>query len=326
MNRSKNFKPWSSQQAFFAVNGGIAVNTSSFWKYPRLTFTSEGIVLLAEMGLLPAISEPEIEARSKADGIAKLIVCFQASWFVVQCGARLVAGLPITLIEVHTLAHIVCALMMYIIWFEKPYGVNAPIVLDDPRVVNLAALLALRPDEALWGHFQENFSSGYDEWRLYREGELSLNNDDHEMPSRFALSATKPEYMNEPVENCSLSHCSSQRALITINDVRSVNNAPVESNKIFTHLEAANNALAYFRRQAIHFRWQDTSRLSATGGLLADEVYRQLRERWRFTAEKINTGNIQYYPRHTFLRYEHSNCKHPSCLTTCSQIRTSLDS
>ncbi len=54
--------------------------------------TSNGIQLLSgqEIGLevLPNLSEEEIRSRSKANGIAKALVCVQALWFIAQCLTR----------------------------------------------------------------------------------------------------------------------------------------------------------------------------------------------------------------------------------------------
>lgn len=37
---------------------------------------------------LPNLSEEEIKSKSKANGLAKTLVCIQVSWFIAQCLTR----------------------------------------------------------------------------------------------------------------------------------------------------------------------------------------------------------------------------------------------
>ena len=144
LDKPNAFVPWTMNQAFFAVCGGVAIDTSPFWHRPYTSLTPKGIVLLAEIGLLPRFSEQDAQDRSRADAIAKSISCLQASWFFIQGVARVCAGLPLTLLELHTMIHIICALAMYAIWFSKPYGATSPMICFEPAMANLAALLTLR--------------------------------------------------------------------------------------------------------------------------------------------------------------------------------------
>ena len=55
--------------------------------------TDEGLrLLLSEKGTgrneLPILTEEEIKAKSKADGLTKSLVCVQALWFIAQCLTR----------------------------------------------------------------------------------------------------------------------------------------------------------------------------------------------------------------------------------------------
>lgn len=144
-HKKGHFIPWKLEQAFFAVAGGLCVESSSFYPLDRLTFTPIGVLVLAKAGLLPIVEPTIVKDKSKADGLGKCIVCIQAAWFLVQCLARLAQRLPLTLLEVHTLAHIFCAFAMYAIWFKKPYDVHSPIVLEDEDITDLAAFFALQP-------------------------------------------------------------------------------------------------------------------------------------------------------------------------------------
>jgi hypothetical protein len=39
-------------------------------------------------------------------------------WMVLQCCIRAAMGLPLALLEIHTLIHALCALAMYAFWFQ----------------------------------------------------------------------------------------------------------------------------------------------------------------------------------------------------------------
>ena len=111
---------WSATHSFFASTGGFAIeiddsqitakNTSSQFLPSdcprRLTLTARGVALLAQCGLLPDIPEEEIRDKSKANNLAKALVVLQACWMLVQVIARLVERLPVTLLEVNTVAHV----------------------------------------------------------------------------------------------------------------------------------------------------------------------------------------------------------------------------
>lgn len=153
----QSIEPWSLEHAFYATCGGIALESSSFWHQPVLTFTPAGILELAACGLLPNVSRKVIKEKSKANILAKLFVCIQGSWFYVQSIARLAQHLPLTLLEICTLVHVACLLLMYFLWIQKPYGIEYPTYLTDQRAIELAALFAVDNGEVEGGQ------------RLYRE-------------------------------------------------------------------------------------------------------------------------------------------------------------
>ena len=98
--------------SFFASTGGFAFeNPDDKAQYlpkscKRLTLTARGVALLASCGHLPNVSEAEITDKSKANNVAKALVIIQASWMLLQVVGRLLAALPVTLLEVNTIAHV----------------------------------------------------------------------------------------------------------------------------------------------------------------------------------------------------------------------------
>ena len=83
-----------------------------------VTLTPRGIIALARQGQFVDISTEDIRDKSKADFFTKSLVCVQVSWMVIQCIARKAAGYPLTLVEIHTMVHVVCALTIYMLWWK----------------------------------------------------------------------------------------------------------------------------------------------------------------------------------------------------------------
>lgn len=78
----------------------------------------QGVLDLCKYGCWVYIPETKIDARSKANQFQKALVLLQVSWMALQCITRRAYGLPLTLLEVHTMVHVVCAVLLYIFWFE----------------------------------------------------------------------------------------------------------------------------------------------------------------------------------------------------------------
>ena len=110
---------WTMAHSFFACTGGFALDCTPYIagsENPeailppdaprRLTITARGMAFLASCGHVPDVSREDIIDKSKADTLAKTLVMIQASWMLLQVIARLVVRLPVTLLEVNTVAHV----------------------------------------------------------------------------------------------------------------------------------------------------------------------------------------------------------------------------
>lgn len=111
---------WTKTHDFFACTGGFAFEipsgrgSISRHAQPflpktcptRLTLTARGVAFLAKCNHLPDVPERDILDKSKANDLAKALVVIQASWMLLQTLGRLVVGLPVTLLEVNTIAHV----------------------------------------------------------------------------------------------------------------------------------------------------------------------------------------------------------------------------
>jgi len=121
--------------SFFAQMGGFVIDTNDLGEdqyipeSPRLHLTANGVAVLAELDHLRPISKDFILDKSKADHLAKALVLIQASWLIIQCIARAIQNLPLSLLELNTVAHVGCALIMYFVWWHKPFDVRNPVLL-----------------------------------------------------------------------------------------------------------------------------------------------------------------------------------------------------
>ncbi|KAF5328375.1 hypothetical protein D9619_013262 [Psilocybe cf. subviscida] len=130
--------PWTVAHGFFVQMGGFLLYDKG---YPTavLDYRRLGHLLRTRSIDPPAVTEAELEDRSKGNAISKSIVVLQTSWFVLQCCARWNKNLPVSELEAMTLAFAVLNGATYAVWWSKPQGVGVPICLhlkESEDVVN----------------------------------------------------------------------------------------------------------------------------------------------------------------------------------------------
>lgn len=122
----------------------------------------EGVKWLGEKDTeLVQVPRSRIMDGSKADTIQTALALLQVGWMAMQCVTRKIYGLPLCLLELHTMVHVVCAVIMYAFWmevcmsvprihltrfsfgllwfhesmtltsFQKPLDLRTPVVIDD---------------------------------------------------------------------------------------------------------------------------------------------------------------------------------------------------
>ena len=131
--------------------GGFVIDTidpiSIFGDETRFTVTPLGIECIMKYAphLIPDISAESIRDRSKGDGIAKALLFVQVVYFAISCVLRTAEHLPLSLLEVTTLAHSCCTIGTYFVWWTKPLNVSEPTVIDgaDEQVKEVAAALLM---------------------------------------------------------------------------------------------------------------------------------------------------------------------------------------
>ena len=61
-------------------------------------------------------TKAEIQDKGKSDWLAKSLVLLQTSWFIMQCIARAHEHLPVTHLEIVTLAYAAMNFVIYVFW------------------------------------------------------------------------------------------------------------------------------------------------------------------------------------------------------------------
>ncbi len=109
----------------------------------RLTLRPQGLQYMAKQAphLIPDISEEDIRDKSKADGLAKVLVCLQAIWFCVQCIVRVAQSQDISFLEINTFAHAVCVPLTYALWWHKPLDIESPSLMAGEEAWEMCALM-----------------------------------------------------------------------------------------------------------------------------------------------------------------------------------------
>jgi hypothetical protein len=78
----------------------------------------------------PRISLESLEERSKTDNFARFITIGHVIVFLVSAMGRLAGGLPISLLEVATLALIFCASCIEFFWWNKPLDLRTSTIIE----------------------------------------------------------------------------------------------------------------------------------------------------------------------------------------------------
>lgn len=122
---SQHGDKWTLTDGFYANMGGFILLIPD---QPSMTINTSQLVLLAKHNLIsfPPSSLRTIEDKSKADGITKGLACFQASWLVISCTARVIQHLPLTTLELSTIAYVFLTIIIFASLWYKPLDVRMP--------------------------------------------------------------------------------------------------------------------------------------------------------------------------------------------------------
>ena len=115
---------WKLAHAFFIIMGGFYFYGESG---PRHPLSPANVIELVSRGHLVPPSPEELANQSKGDALSKAVAIVQALWFVTQCIARRVERLPMTNLEVMTLAYTAITVAMYAVWWYKPLNIGCAV-------------------------------------------------------------------------------------------------------------------------------------------------------------------------------------------------------
>jgi hypothetical protein len=137
--RASGHEHWTLSHGFYADMGGILLQAPD---YRSFAITAQQLhYLQAEKYVaVPDISEKQIADKSKADLLAKVFLCFQASWFVAQSISREIQNLAISPLELYTCGVILCTVTTAFFWMKKPLDVTTPIII--PTTTTLVTILS----------------------------------------------------------------------------------------------------------------------------------------------------------------------------------------
>ena len=140
LSNSLSERQWSTTHGFFMIMGGFHLFERSLKEtgkdnrnisqeddkplHPLQASDLEDCDVY-ESFIMP--TKAEIQDRGKSDWLAKSLVLLQTSWFIMQCIARAREHLPVTHLEIVTLAYAAMNFVIYIFWWNKPLNVNRPV-------------------------------------------------------------------------------------------------------------------------------------------------------------------------------------------------------
>ncbi|KAF8838394.1 hypothetical protein BDN67DRAFT_907415 [Paxillus ammoniavirescens] len=139
---------WTPTHGFFSLMGGFVLDDGT----KRTTLRPCNHLEHLRDGKLvnQDITAEEIDDKSKSDGLAKVILGLQLSWFVLQVIVRGTNHLAITLVEIDTLAMTAVTFPLFFFWWNKPMAPKRPHTLrlklsqDVPAIHRFVKNLAYR--------------------------------------------------------------------------------------------------------------------------------------------------------------------------------------
>ncbi|KAF9443398.1 hypothetical protein P691DRAFT_842859 [Macrolepiota fuliginosa MF-IS2] len=138
-NKKKELRiPWTLTHGFLLEMGGLRKDSRVVERLGDLTEPFD-------------LPEHEINDRSKGDFLTKLFVVLQTTWFLLQCLARWVAHLPVTELEVISLAFCFLNIITYFLWWNKPQKMGVAILVH----LRLPIPDTSEPEEELGTHTEK---------------------------------------------------------------------------------------------------------------------------------------------------------------------------
>ncbi|KDQ49518.1 hypothetical protein JAAARDRAFT_42852 [Jaapia argillacea MUCL 33604] len=141
--RKYKARKWTRTHGFFTQMGGFMLEDDH--GRPVRPLVLQDIEELDDSEF-PRITEIQIQDRSKRDALSKAVIMVQTTWFILQCVARALERLPITELEIATLAFTVLNLATYTLWWSKPADVRCPYPIRKKSTPEVAPSVASEED------------------------------------------------------------------------------------------------------------------------------------------------------------------------------------
>jgi len=129
-------KRWTLKHCYFANMGGIVRDASTLNQTALLT--AHALVKCcipnkhSPLGNF-RLTKEEISDKSKADNLVKAVAALQILWLVVSIITRKAYDLPISLLEVCTVAFAALSVATYVANLAKPKDVDVPVILNNKK-------------------------------------------------------------------------------------------------------------------------------------------------------------------------------------------------
>jgi len=122
---------WTLHQCFCIVAGGLAFQTQDEWIY---TIRPQDMKQFIHAGIIHCrdFRDRDVKDRAKADSFAKAFTVLQSTWFLCSMIARWASSLPVSPIELATVAYVFCGVLIYGVCWYKPKDMTTAITLYLP--------------------------------------------------------------------------------------------------------------------------------------------------------------------------------------------------
>jgi hypothetical protein len=118
---------WTMSHSFFANMGGVLLNDGQY----TFPVNAAQLYFLDSNQYIdyPIVSREVIVDKDKAGWLMRSLTLGQTLWFLINCIGRVMQGLPLTTLELSTLAFIPPAAGTFFFWFNKPMDAIHPITI-----------------------------------------------------------------------------------------------------------------------------------------------------------------------------------------------------
>lgn len=164
---------WTLRQCFCICANGLALQTQDEWIYTvrfrdMKHFIRAGIIRYSDF------TDRDVEDRAKSDSFAKAFAVLQSTWFLCNVIARWAYHLPVSPIELATVAYVACGILIYVVWWYKPQDINIPIIVYrqfDRENIPIEVRSLMETNSMGWVHLRERpkeASKAYAVWKAIR--------------------------------------------------------------------------------------------------------------------------------------------------------------